>query len=97
MDILPRSNLSSYIEGNPAAEKPESTPYINLTTHVESNWQTTPQSLDLLEKFKSLLTSTFNKSNGGLGEYSGLNASIMSGNWQTRPSLSPKPFRSCKP
>ncbi len=39
-----------------------------------------------------LLTSTFNKSNGGPGEYCVPNASLMNGNWQTQPSRLSKKF-----
>ncbi len=106
MDILPRSNFPSYIEGNPAATKPENTPSINPTTHVESKGQSNEAvKPGLLGKNYDnatsatayLLISTFNKSNGGLGEYCGPNAPLMNGNWQTQPSWPPKKVCSCEP
>ncbi len=84
MDILPRSNLPSYIEGNPVAKNPK-----NPTIRVESNGQSNDAAKlgkILVMPQLPLLTSTFSKSNGGLDEYCGPNASLMNGNWQTQPS-----------
>ncbi len=96
MDILPRSNFPSYIEGTPAAKKTENTPYINLTIRVESNGQSNdaamPGPLGKIPVMPPvpLVTSTFNKSSDGLGEYC-----------ETKPGklgqVGPKKIRSCEP
>ncbi len=100
MDILPRSSLPSYIEGNPGAKNPQNTPLINPTVHDESNGQSNDAAkFGLLGKILvlprvPLLTST---GNGGLGEFCGPNASLMNGNWLISQVGPQKHFHSCKP